>query len=88
MYTRLLHLPRQPKKSFFLWGPRQTGKTTFLKATYPEATRIDLLKTDELIRYLRRPALLREETLLLPPQQMQIIRLITFGKCLSRSEIE
>ena len=33
MYKRLLRLPTKPKKSFFLWGPRQTGKTTFLKAT-------------------------------------------------------
>lgn len=73
MYTRLLPLSPQPKKSFFLWGPRQTGKTTFLKATYPNATRIDLLKTDDLIRYLRRPALLREEAALLPSDRLIII---------------
>ncbi|MEW6219392.1 MAG: DUF4143 domain-containing protein [Thermodesulfobacteriota bacterium] len=63
MYTRLLRLPAAPKKSFFLWGPRQTGKTTLLKASYPDARRIDLLQTDQLVRYLRRPALLREEVL-------------------------
>ena len=44
MYTRLLQLPSKPKQSFFLWGQRQTGKTTLLKAAYPEALRIDLLK--------------------------------------------
>ncbi|MFH0729311.1 MAG: DUF4143 domain-containing protein [Pseudomonadota bacterium] len=73
MYKRLLRLPVQPKKSFFLWGPRQTGKTTFLKATYPDATRIDLLKTDELMRYLRRPSLLREEAGLLPSPHLIVI---------------
>ena len=73
MYMRLLRLPARPKKSFFLWGPRQTGKTTFLKATYPDATRIDLLKTDELMRYLRRPALLREEAGLLPSLRLIVI---------------
>lgn len=73
MYKRLLRLPPQPKKSFFLWGPRQTGKTTLLKATYPDAVRIDLLKTDELMRYLRRPALLREEVGLLPSERLIVI---------------
>lgn len=61
MFRRALALPKRPRDSFFLWGPRQTGKTTLLRATYPEAVWIDLLKTDELIRYLQRPALLREE---------------------------
>jgi predicted AAA+ superfamily ATPase len=61
MYKRSLRLPETPKKSFFLWGPRQTGKTTLLKACYPDALRIDLLKTDELVRYARAPSLLRED---------------------------
>jgi uncharacterized protein len=73
MYKRLLRLPPQPEKSFFLWGPRQTGKTTLLKAIYPDAIRIDLLKTDELMRYLRRPALLREEAGLQPPRRLIVI---------------
>ena len=73
MYKRLLQLPVQPEKSFFLWGPRQTGKTTLLKAIYPDAIRIDLLKTDELMRYLRRPALLREEAVLQPPRRLIVI---------------
>lgn len=73
MYNRMLRLPIQPKKSFFLWGPRQTGKTTLLKAAYPNATRIDLLKTDELMRYLQRPAFLREEARALPPRRLIII---------------
>ena len=31
----------------YLWGPRQTGKTTLLQATYPAAVWIDLLKSEE-----------------------------------------
>ncbi len=61
MFRRALALPRRPRDSFFLWGPRQTGKSTLLRASYPDAIWVDLLKTDELLRYLQRPALLREE---------------------------
>ncbi len=73
MYKRLLHLPENPRKSFFLWGPRQTGKTTLLKQCYPNAFRIDLLKTDELIRYVNNPAILREEVAVLPPSKLVVI---------------
>lgn len=72
-YKRLLALPPKPTRSFFLWGPRQTGKTTLLKDLYPEARRLDLLKTDELIRYLRTPSLLREEAAALPPETLIVI---------------
>lgn len=61
MISRVLTLPSAPKHSFFLWGPRQTGKSSLLHATYPEARWIDLLRTDEFVRYTRSPALLREE---------------------------
>ncbi len=73
MYKRLLNLPEKPNKSFFLWGPRQTGKTTLLKKLYPDALRIDLLKTDELIRYLRNPSILREEAAALAPTKLIVI---------------
>ena len=61
MFKRQLALPARPTESFFLWGPRQTGKSTLLKSLYPDAVWIDLLKTDEYVRYAQRPALLREE---------------------------
>jgi predicted AAA+ superfamily ATPase len=61
MFTRALHLPPAGRETFFLWGPRQTGKTTLLRQTYPDALWIDLLKADEYRRYLERPELLREE---------------------------
>lgn len=73
MYKRLLPLPAGPKRSFFLWGPRQTGKTTLLKAVYPDAVRIDLLKTDELIRYTQRPALLRELAAAQAPEKLIVV---------------
>jgi len=63
MLKRLLSLPPRPKESFFLWGPRQAGKSTLLLATYPDALRIDLLKTDLFVRYTQAPKLLREELL-------------------------
>ena len=61
MLERSLQLPKRPENSFFLWGPRQTGKSTLMRATYPGAAWVDLLKSDEYARYSSRPALLREE---------------------------
>ena len=61
MFERSLSLPDSGKESFFLWGPRQTGKSTLLKRRYPEARRIDLLKADEFRRYAVHPELLRQE---------------------------
>ena len=72
-YKRMLQLPDKPNKSFFLWGPRQTGKTTLLRDTYADAFRINLLKTDELIRYSRQPSLLREELANLSPKPFVIV---------------
>jgi len=59
MFKRQLNLPAPGTETFFLWGPRQTGKTTLLQANYPEAFWIDLLKADEFRRYLQNPELLR-----------------------------
>lgn len=47
-------------QSLFFWGARQTGKSTLLKAMYPNALYIDLLKTDLYYRFLKEPKLLRE----------------------------
>ena len=61
MVQRSLHLPRPARESFFLWGPRQTGKSMLLKATYPDALWYDLLNTDLYVRLMENPSLLREE---------------------------
>jgi predicted AAA+ superfamily ATPase len=73
MLPRRLTLLKQPRTSFFLWGPRQTGKSTLLRVLYPDAHWIDLLDTDALLRFTQRPALLREEVDALPPRQVVVI---------------
>lgn len=44
-----------PGQSFFLFGPRGTGKSTWLKQQYGGALFINLLETDVLREYLARP---------------------------------
>jgi predicted AAA+ superfamily ATPase len=58
MYARRL---AAPSRSFFLFGPRATGKTTWLRATFPRARYVDLPRTDARFRYIRDPSLLRKE---------------------------
>ena len=58
---RLLTLPPEGSETFFLWGPRQVGKSTLLTRSYPSAFRVDLLLPDEYRRYLARPQLLVDE---------------------------
>ena len=59
MFPRRLTLPPPGARTFFLWGPRQVGKTTLLRQTYPHAFWVDLLKADEFRRYATRPEALR-----------------------------
>jgi predicted AAA+ superfamily ATPase len=61
MFKRALALPRPGSENFFLWGPRQTGKSTLLRANYSAGRWVDLLKADEFRRYVARPELLRQE---------------------------
>ncbi|MBI2191632.1 MAG: ATP-binding protein [Planctomycetes bacterium] len=49
-----------PAGSFFLFGPRGTGKTTFLNQAFPDALRIDLLSPAEHRSYLARPERLED----------------------------
>ena len=58
---RLLELPAPGTETFFLWGPRQAGKTTLLRQSYPDARWVDLLRSDEFRRYSVNPELLRQE---------------------------
>lgn len=58
----MLHLPKN--QSLFLFGPRQTGKSTLLRSLFSDHSRYyDLLKTDEYVRLVAHPQLLREEVL-------------------------
>lgn len=63
MYNRLQSLKSRGNESCFLWGPRQTGKSTLLKQLYPNAPYYDLLLSEEFERLTRKPSLLREEIL-------------------------
>lgn len=61
MYKRILNLPLSETETCFLWGPRQTGKSTLLKTLFPDARRYDLLLSNEYHRLLTNPGLIREE---------------------------
>ena len=63
MYRRILNLPLSASETCFLWGPRQTGKSSLLKTLYPNAKRYDLLLSDQYQRLLLHPGLIREECL-------------------------
>ena len=57
---RVLTINLPANRSAFLWGPRKTGKTFWMRQTFPEHVRIDLLQTDVFGEYAARPSLLRE----------------------------
>lgn len=57
---RLLSLPDLSRHSAFLWGPRRTGKSYWIRNNLPDAPLIDLLQTDTFAEYASRPSLLRE----------------------------
>lgn len=48
-----------PADSFFLFGPRATGKTTWLRSVLPSALWIDLLQMREILDLTRNPELFR-----------------------------
>jgi len=53
MYSRLIRAPKA--KSFFLFGPRGTGKTTWVKTAFPKAIYIDLLEAEIFNDLLAKP---------------------------------
>jgi predicted AAA+ superfamily ATPase len=63
MQKRILSFDHPESESCFLWGPRQSGKTTLLGQVFPEAKRYDLLLAEEYRRLLANPAIVREECL-------------------------
>ena len=72
MINRIVHLPKN--QSLFLFGPRQTGKSTLLHSMFSEHSRYyDLLKTDEYIRLVAHPQIFREEVLARQPNISYII---------------
>jgi len=64
MYKRILDLNKLlKKKSFFLFGPRGTGKTTLLRHMLSDATVIDLLEIKTYRTYLKNPSVISEQKL-------------------------
>jgi hypothetical protein len=69
--SRIMEISLPKKQSAFLWGPRKTGKTTYLNEKFENNHFIDLLHTDDAIEFSKRPALLREQILALAPEKKQ-----------------
>lgn len=64
MFKRLLNIPLKTRKSFFLFGPRGVGKTTWLKQNLPDALFLNLLKSDAYNRLAANPGFIRQ---MIPP---------------------
>ena len=60
MLNRILQISNELDDSIFLFGARQTGKSTILRQQFPKAVYIDLLDTEVKSRLSRRPVLLYE----------------------------
>jgi len=68
---RMIHIDLPKGQSAFLWGPRKTGKTTYLKTAFPGSLRYDLLQTDLFLELAKRPFLLREQLLAADPGRLK-----------------
>jgi len=68
---RLLKIELPKRQSAFLWGPRKTGKTTYLRASFPGSLTYDMLQTDLFLELTKRPFLLREQLLAADPKQLK-----------------
>ena len=64
MFERSIGKPLESRKSFFLFGPRGAGKTTWLKHRLPEALFVNLLHSEFYNRLTANPGHLRQ---LIPP---------------------
>ena len=60
MIERILQIDNELECSIFLFGARQTGKSTILRQQFPKSIYIDLLDTEMKARFARRPVLLYE----------------------------
>lgn len=66
-YRRALDIDLPPGQSAFLWGPRKTGKSTLLRARFPDSAHFDLLDTRLLLELTRAPWTLAERVRALDP---------------------
>ncbi|MBM4332452.1 MAG: ATP-binding protein [Deltaproteobacteria bacterium] len=68
---RILKIDLPPRQSAFLWGPRKTGKSTFLMENFSKSIVYDFLQTDLFLEFSKKPSLLRERLL---AKESQILR--------------
>lgn len=71
--TAIRRFFQDPGSSFFLFGPRGTGKSTWLRGRFPDAVWIDLLATEEHREYAARPERLRERLAASPDAESVVI---------------
>lgn len=62
-----------PQRSFYLFGPRGTGKSAWTRQVYANSVRIDLLQPDLLRHYQARPERLRDIVASIPPDGTVVI---------------
>jgi uncharacterized protein len=70
MYARLIE---KPESSILLFGPRGTGKSTWIREQFPGAIYYDLLNSRETLRLERNPSLLYDESQHLEPGSWIVI---------------
>ena len=73
MYFRQQRFERSGGQSLFLWGARQTGKSTLLKTLFPDSIWFDLLLSDVYERFSKSPAQIREILLATRPEKPVVI---------------
>jgi predicted AAA+ superfamily ATPase len=78
MYNRKQIFKDAANESLFFWGARQTGKSTLLRAFFPDALWFDLLMTEEYNRLNKNPEYLRKTILAMPSVSTVVIDEIQF----------
>lgn len=73
MYNRVISLSESETNSLFLFGARQTGKTSLLRERFPDSIYYDLLEFDTMMRFRQRPSLLRDLLVEVPDGSLVII---------------
>ena len=73
MFKRYATLEDSATDSIFLFGARQTGKTTLLNDLFPDTPKYDLLDSATYERLQRNPSLLRQELEFIPDGTLVII---------------
>ncbi|HSI77454.1 MAG TPA: AAA family ATPase [Lunatimonas sp.] len=71
MFLRKQILEGSGNESLFLWGARQTGKSTLLKSLFPDAIWFDLLLSDTYLRYKSEPQQFRQ--VILARDRMEVV---------------